>query len=88
MVTPSVLHDHIVIFSIDSMFVAAINAHKASSWKYGHVFSCVDGRSLLATVVKHNGAHVNNGFELLLVAQSNVNPEISHRLDGTAPITN
>ena len=62
-VNPSEVQDHIVWVDIDWTFVAAINPHNASSWVEGHVSTTVIGRTLSVIVVKHNGAHDNNGLE-------------------------
>ena len=61
-VSPSDLHDHMVLEAINSILVAAINPHKALSWEVGQLPNTLSGRVLEATVVKHNGAHVINGF--------------------------
>ena len=82
-VSPSVVQDHIVWVEIDSTLVAAMKPHRALSWGDGHTS---DGSVRSVTVVKHKGAHVNNG----LVAESErckwVNVPIAHKLDGTVPI--
>ena len=86
LVTPSDVQDHIVLESIDSISVAAINPHKALSWYEGHVSTTTDGRALENTVVRHNGAHVIRGFVPVLVIAKVANVVISHKLDGTVPI--
>ena len=87
LVIPYIVQDHIVLPGLDSIFVAAIKPHRASSWVEGHVSSTVAGRDLSVTVVKHKGAHVINGLEAELDMYKTVNPEISHKLDGTMPTT-
>ena len=86
LVTPSELQDHSVWVEIDSIFVAAIKPHTASSWDEGHVSTTVAGRFLSVTVVKHKGAHVTNGLEPESQMCKLVNTVILHKLDGTVPI--
>jgi len=59
--------------------------HKPSSWKLGHCDITVDGKYLVVTVVKHNGAHVIPVFVLPEVTSKYVNPEIEHIDDGIVP---
>ena len=82
LVTPSVVQDHCALPGLDSIFVAAIKLHTASSWGVGHI---AEGRVLVFTDVKHNGAHVRREFVVLEVIFKAVNVSISHKLNGTVP---
>ena len=84
LVSPSEVQDHIVLPRIDSIFVAAIKLHIASSWKEGHVSNIVEGRTLEFTDVRHNGAQVIRGFPPPVI-YIRFNVPISHKLNGTVP---
>ena len=82
LVNPLLVHDHIVFDDIDSILVAAINPHKASSWG---VVQIVEGRCLTFTDVKHNGVHITDGFEVLLAMCKVVIVVTAHKLNGIDP---
>ena len=85
LVIPVVSHDQAVPVVTDSILVAAIKLHTASSWDEGHT---VEGRLLVVAVDKHAGAQVTNGLEPIYVTEISVNPLMLHKLDGTVPIWN